>query len=97
MFASVTARIRRWRVQTLKPFGKNAPDRLRISVGDANPDLAGALATAFADADDVEVVMGNLLDLDCDAIVSRPTASATWVAASTRRSTIFIRARPSAP
>ncbi len=62
--------IRRWRMKTLKPFGKNASDGLRLHLGDVNPDIARALAGAFASVDRVEVVEGNLLDLNCDAIVS---------------------------
>jgi O-acetyl-ADP-ribose deacetylase (regulator of RNase III) len=63
--------VRRWRVKTLKPFGKSAPPGdLRLSLGDRNAEVAVALAHAFADAASVEVVEGSLLDLDCEAIVS---------------------------
>ncbi len=64
------ALIRRWRMKTHKPFGRTSSDALRISLGDMKPEIAIALATAFAGADQVEVVEGNLLDLACDAIVS---------------------------
>ena len=70
MLDSIATLIRRWRMKTMKPFGKTSPDGLRISVGDLNPDIVNALATAFAGVDQVEVVEGNLLDLSCDAIVS---------------------------
>jgi O-acetyl-ADP-ribose deacetylase (regulator of RNase III) len=69
-FRALMARIRRWRMKTLKPFSKAAEDSLRLSLGDLNPTVALALAAAFADADQVEVVEGNLLDLACDAILS---------------------------
>ena len=64
------ALIRWWRMKTHKPFGRTSSDALRISLGDMKPEIAIALATAFAGADQVEVVEGNLLDLACDAIVS---------------------------
>src|SRR4051812_41924042 len=70
MLDTVTAFIRRWRMKTIQPFGRKSPDGIRISLGDLNPDIAKALATAFAGADHVEVVQGNLLDLHCDGIVS---------------------------
>jgi O-acetyl-ADP-ribose deacetylase (regulator of RNase III) len=70
----MAARIRRWRMKTLKPFGKTPASGLRLHLGDLNPGVAEALADAFADAEPVEVVQGNLLDLDCEAIV-RPANS----------------------
>ncbi len=70
MFDAVMARIRRWRVNTLKPFGQPLPGELRISIGDLTGDLAERLAAAFEGVAAVEVVHGNLLDLSCDAIVS---------------------------
>jgi O-acetyl-ADP-ribose deacetylase (regulator of RNase III) len=58
-------------MKTLKPFGKSAStSALRLSLGDLDPGIARALADTFADADAVEVVEGNLLDLDSDGIVS---------------------------
>lgn len=57
-------------MNTLKPFGSVPPDSLRVSLGDVNPDVAEALASAFTDVAAAEVVQGNLLDLSCDAIVS---------------------------
>src|SRR5262249_38319440 len=62
--------IRRWRMKTLKPFGRADSAGLRVSLGDLNPNVACALAEAFAGAAAVEVVEGNLLELSCDAIVS---------------------------
>jgi O-acetyl-ADP-ribose deacetylase (regulator of RNase III) len=57
-------------MKTLKSFGDVPSDRLSISFGDTNPDVAESLASTFADVPAVEVVLGNLLDLSCDAIVS---------------------------
>jgi O-acetyl-ADP-ribose deacetylase (regulator of RNase III) len=70
MFPWLMAKARRWRMKTLKPFGKAAAGGVRLSLGDLDPSVAGALADAFADADQAEVVEGNLLDLDCEAVVS---------------------------
>jgi hypothetical protein len=71
MFRWLTAKARRWRMKTLKPFGNPASAAgLSVSLGDLSPRTALALAAAFADADAVEVVEGNLLDMDCDGIVS---------------------------
>jgi len=70
MLHTVAARIRRWRMKTIKPFGRTSLDGLRISLGELNSDIAKALATAFAGVDEVEVIEGNLLDLSCDSIVS---------------------------
>jgi len=53
-----------------KQFGSPLPDSLQLTIGDANPDVAGELASAFADVSAVRVVEGNLLDLGSDAVVS---------------------------
>ncbi len=70
MLEVVLKRIRRWHMQTLKPFGSVPSKVLRVSLGDTNPDVARALAAAFDGAEAVEVVVGNLLNSSCDAIVS---------------------------
>ena len=70
MFRWLVAKARRWRMETLKPFGKSSAAGLRLSLGDLDSGVARALADAFADDDLVEVVRGNLLDLDCDGVVS---------------------------
>lgn len=70
MLDSLATLVRRWRMKTIKPFGKTTPDRLRLSLGDLNSEVAIALAAAFEGVDQVEVVEGNLLDTSCDAIVS---------------------------
>src|SRR5262245_4831457 len=65
-------RIRRRRMVTLKPFGRPTADAdaLRVSVGDVSASVADRLAYHFDGVDVVEVVQGNLLDLNCEAIVS---------------------------
>ncbi len=70
MLSSVLAKLRRWRMNTRKPFGTVPVNALRLSLGDTSPDVARALADAFADVDAVEVVEGDLLALACDSIVS---------------------------
>jgi O-acetyl-ADP-ribose deacetylase (regulator of RNase III) len=70
MLEAILARVRRWRMNSLKPFGSVPADALRISFADLNAEVTEALASAFADVAAVEVVQGNLLDLACDAIVS---------------------------
>ena len=57
MLRQLTRRIRRWRMKTIKPFGRGLPrDTLRISLCDRNPDVARALAAAFLDVGGVEVL-----------------------------------------
>ncbi len=58
------------RSKTLKPFGRGVGYALRISLSDRNPEVARALSTVFEGVDGVEVLEGDLLDLDCDALVS---------------------------
>jgi hypothetical protein len=55
---------------TLKPLGKLGADALRVSVGDLSASVSDRLAYHFHGVDAVEVLQGNLLDLDCDAVVS---------------------------
>lgn len=55
---------------TLKPFGQVGSDVLRVSLGDRSADVADRLHHHFHDVAAVEVVQGDLLDLDCQAIVS---------------------------
>jgi O-acetyl-ADP-ribose deacetylase (regulator of RNase III) len=70
MLKSMVSRFRRWQVKTLKPIGSVASESFQVSLGDLNSDVAHAMAEAFRDIAEVEVVCGNLLDLSCDAIVS---------------------------
>ncbi|WP_205678998.1 macro domain-containing protein [Aquisphaera insulae] len=71
MVRSVLARFRRLRMKTLKPFGDPGHSSgLRLSLGDRDGGVAQALATEFVGVAGVEVVEGDLLDLDCEAIVS---------------------------
>jgi O-acetyl-ADP-ribose deacetylase (regulator of RNase III) len=55
---------------TFKPFGSVGADVLRVSVGDLSASVADRLHYHFDRVAAVEVVQGNLLDLDCQAIVS---------------------------
>jgi O-acetyl-ADP-ribose deacetylase (regulator of RNase III) len=60
-------------MKTVKAFGKEAGSgsgTLRISLCDRNPDITDIWSEVFRDADCVEVVEGDLLELDCDALVS---------------------------
>lgn len=58
-------------MKTVKPFGRGLADGLlRVSLCDRNPDVVRALAYNFHDAGGVEVLEGDLLGLNCDAVVS---------------------------
>jgi O-acetyl-ADP-ribose deacetylase (regulator of RNase III) len=70
MLTTVFSHLRRMRMQTLKPFGQLSSDTIRISFGDTNLGVAKELAASFDGVSAAEVVVGNLLDLNCDAIVS---------------------------
>ncbi len=70
MLNAIMARLRRWKMTTLKPFGSVAPDALRLTIGDINAEISQAFAVQFGDVPAVEVVCGNLLDASCDGIVS---------------------------
>lgn len=59
------------RLQLIKPMARNLPgDLLRVSLVDRNPDVARAFLEHFHDVDGVEILEGNLLDLECDALLS---------------------------
>jgi O-acetyl-ADP-ribose deacetylase (regulator of RNase III) len=71
MLRLVIQRIRRMRMRTIKPFGRGFPSGLlRVSLCDQNPEVARALMGSFHDVRGVEVLEGDLLHLDCDAVVS---------------------------
>ncbi len=57
-------------MKTIKSFGPAEETSLRVSLGDRNHDVASALAGAFEGVGAVEVLVGSLLDVPCDAIVS---------------------------
>lgn len=60
-------------MKTVKPFGKgfsSGSGTLRLSLCDRNSDITDVWSEVFGDVDCVEVVEGNLLDLDCDALIS---------------------------
>ena len=59
------------RLSVLKPLGRDRPRGLvRLSLCDANLDVARSLADCFDDVAGVEVLHGDLFDLECDAVVS---------------------------
>ncbi len=59
-------------MKTVKPFGRGLADGLlRVSLFDRNAEVARALADAFREVAGVEVLEGELLGLECDAVVSR--------------------------
>jgi O-acetyl-ADP-ribose deacetylase (regulator of RNase III) len=59
------------RMKTVKPFGRgHAHGPLRVSLFDRNPEVARALADAFREVAGVEVLEGELLGLEGDAVVS---------------------------
>ena len=71
MVHTILTHLRQWRMKKLKPFAEvTSPDALRLTIGDLNGDIARTLASEFADVPDVQVIEGNLLDADCDAILS---------------------------
>lgn len=70
MLKGLMARLRRWNMTTLKPFGSFTPDVLRLTLGDIRAEISRAFAAAFGDVPAVEVICGNLLDSSCDGIVS---------------------------
>src|SRR5581483_3549520 len=70
MFEAVRSWWRRRGMQTLKPFGPVPADSLRLSLCDLSESAADVLAKAFDRVDGVEVLLGNLLDLSCDGVVS---------------------------
>jgi hypothetical protein len=71
MLPTLVKALRRMRMKAIKPFGRKLLDGLvRVSLCDRNPEVARALADAFRDNDGAEVLEGDLLALDCDAVVS---------------------------
>src|SRR5437764_2805002 len=58
------------RMKVIKPLGRDrATESMKISLCDENPEVAQSLANHFRDVDGVEVLAGNLFDLDLDALV----------------------------
>jgi len=66
-------------MKVIKPLGRRLPNGLLcVSLCDRNPDVARALAVSFQDVGGVEVLEGDLLRLDCEALVS-PANSFTYM------------------
>ncbi len=58
-------------MKTLKPFGRSREEfPFRLHLCDSNTDVSASLAAWFHDVDEVEVLVGDLLDLECDALVA---------------------------
>lgn len=58
-------------MKVVKPFGKGASSNgLRISLCDTNPEMTDAWLGAFYGVDGVEIVLGDLMEADADAVVS---------------------------
>ncbi len=71
MWNTITKYWRRRRMSILKPFANSEPsEQLRVSFCDTNWDMADALHKVFHQVPGVEVLRGNLLDLECDALMS---------------------------
>lgn len=71
MLERVQHYLRRRQMKVAKPFGKKLdPSVLRLSLCDQNVDIVKEWLGVFGDVDAVEIIEGNLLDLDCDALLS---------------------------
>ena len=70
VFETLMRKLRRRRMIRLKAFGQLGENTLQVSVGDLSASMADRLAYHFHGVNAVEVLHGNLLDLDCQAIVS---------------------------
>jgi len=67
----LAAWLRRRRMRTRKPFGKAVPaEALRITLCDTNERVIDAWLWAFRDSEDVEIVEGDVLQLEADAVLS---------------------------
>lgn len=69
MLRALRTWLRRRHMKLLKPMGRRG-EALSLSLCDREPETALALADAFRDVDAVEVLEGDLLALDADAVVS---------------------------
>lgn len=58
-------------MRRIKAFDKSAPaDSLRVTLCDISPEVADSWLDAFGDADAVEILVGSVVELDADAILS---------------------------
>lgn len=58
-------------MKTLKPFGRSRGESpFQLHLCDANPEVSASLAAWFQDVDEAEVLVGDILDLECDALVA---------------------------
>jgi O-acetyl-ADP-ribose deacetylase (regulator of RNase III) len=59
------------RMNVVKPLGRGrSPGLIRLSLCDTNLGVARGLAAGFENLADVEVIHGDLFNLNCDALVS---------------------------
>ncbi|MHC5543893.1 macro domain-containing protein, partial [Singulisphaera rosea] len=59
------------RLTLVKPLARDLPgELLRVSLCDKNPDVVRAFLEHFHDVEGVEILEGNVLDLECDALLS---------------------------
>ncbi len=71
MLTRLLTSLRRRRMKLVKPFGGHlSADRLRVSLCDTNGQITDAWLDSFYEVEAVEIVQGDLLDLDTDALVS---------------------------
>jgi O-acetyl-ADP-ribose deacetylase (regulator of RNase III) len=70
MLQSIARELRRMRLTVHKPMGRTDEACLRLLICDKSPPVAREFARAFEGVEAVEVVEGNILNLDCDALVS---------------------------
>jgi O-acetyl-ADP-ribose deacetylase (regulator of RNase III) len=80
-------------MKIVKSLNRNgAPVLLKISLCDENPEVAQVLAKHFQDAEGVEVLLGDLFDLDCDALVSPANSFGDMSGGIDRRIDCFYKA-----
>ena len=71
MIDKIRANLRKRKLSVLKPFGEHkCNDGVSFSVCGYTDSVADSLACEFASIDQVEIVKGDILNLECDALVS---------------------------
>ena len=79
MLETVKAFFRRLRMKTQKPFGQASGEGLRISLGDRNPDIAQALAAAFAESCFTRSFTIRSIKFERHRLVQRKLKIALWL------------------
>ena len=63
--------IKNRKLETLKPFGKNLPEKsLKITLCGNDTEATSAFVDQFFEIESVQIVLGNILNLDTTALVS---------------------------